>query len=345
MVRYFKKRDEELEKKAKKKNTESNKKKVKKAKKKTPNKKKKTISRPIKKVKKSPVKRAKRIQKNVKHPKKPKEKKVAEEKVTKTIESYFKKRERELEEKERKREAELKELEKKEAELKEKIKAPKRKRTSSKRSKRVRRSPQQKEIDTSIANNFASLQKIMVTLAGKFDDLSNQLSKLLELFETSAESLANKEFNAEDDSKEILRKLNNISQQAGLIGKGLALIHEINTEKNLPFNEEEESNPNIPLMAQMPPPPRMMPPPRSRPPQRIVPGADGGRPLPLRENPNRPSPQNKINGPLDMERQGYQKSMDPLSSEDSDLESLDVEPNEDEFSEEGFSTGNVSPQF
>ncbi|MEX0920323.1 MAG: hypothetical protein WDZ69_01940 [Candidatus Pacearchaeota archaeon] len=87
----------------------------------------------------------------------------------------------------------------------------------------------EKETDKALTDNFIALQKVMVNLSSKFDGLSTQISKLLELFEISAKSLAQKDFekNKENkDSKEILEKLDNISQQAGLIGKGLVLIHE-----------------------------------------------------------------------------------------------------------------------
>ena len=41
-----------------------------------------------------------------------------------------------------------------------------------------------------LVENFVSLQKVMTNLSIKFDNLSMQISKLLELFEISAKTLA-----------------------------------------------------------------------------------------------------------------------------------------------------------
>ncbi len=121
---------------------------------------------------------------------------------------------------------------------------------------------EKKETDEMLLNNFIALQKVMVNLAVKIDSLSNQISKLLELFEISAKSLAKKDFEQEsksNESKKILEKLDVISQQTGLIGKGLALIHEMNSERKTepilempkpsfqknPFNYPKSSPPNF----------------------------------------------------------------------------------------------------
>ena len=104
------------------------------------------------------------------------------------------------------------------------------------------------KIDRALIDNFIALQKIMVNFSIKFDNLSNQISKLLELFEISAKSLARKDLEEgkeNKDTKTILEKLDNISKQAGLIGKGLALIHEISSEKE-PYIMSTEPGPSIP---------------------------------------------------------------------------------------------------
>ena len=98
----------------------------------------------------------------------------------------------------------------------------------------IHESTREIKIDRALIENFIALQKVMVNLSAKFDNLSGQISKLLELFEISAKSLARKDFEetgrSSKDTERILEKLNNISQQAGLIGKGLALIHETKSE-------------------------------------------------------------------------------------------------------------------
>jgi len=114
--------------------------------------------------------------------------------------------------------------------------------SSSKKSKEIK-------INKALTDNFIALQKIMVNLSTKFDNLSTQISKLLELFEISAKSLATKDFEGDKENKDIktiLEKLDNVSQQAGLIGKGLALIHEIGSEKEPSITPPQRKEPGIP---------------------------------------------------------------------------------------------------
>ena len=89
------------------------------------------------------------------------------------------------------------------------------------------------KVERELIENFIGLQKVMLTLSAKFEALSSQISRLLDLFEISAKTLAKKEFSysGDLDAKRIMEKLDNISQQAGLIGRGLALIHETRTER------------------------------------------------------------------------------------------------------------------
>ena len=79
-----------------------------------------------------------------------------------------------------------------------------------------------------LVDNFVSLQKVMVNLANKFDNLNTQIIKLLDLFEISAKSLAKKDFKLgqEESNKEVLNKLGELSEQNKIIAKGLTLIHE-----------------------------------------------------------------------------------------------------------------------
>ena len=99
----------------------------------------------------------------------------------------------------------------------------------------IHESTKEIKIERALLENFIALPKVMVNLSGKFDNLSNQISKLLELFEISAKSLAKRDFESvgaqNADTKKIVEKLDNLTQQAGLIGRGLALIHEANSEK------------------------------------------------------------------------------------------------------------------
>lgn len=98
----------------------------------------------------------------------------------------------------------------------------------------IHESTKEIKVDKILVDNFVALQKVMVNLSAKFDNLSGQISKLLDLFDISAKALAKKDFETAKElggTEEIMKRLDNISQQAGLIGHGLALIHEVGQEK------------------------------------------------------------------------------------------------------------------
>jgi len=117
------------------------------------------------------------------------------------------------------------------------------------KTKKTRSSPRKRseiKIDRALTDNFITLQKIMVNFSTRFDVLSNQISKLLELFEISAKSLARKDLETDKENKDIkkiLEKLDNISQQSGLIGKGRALIHDLRSEKEQPVTPPQQRPP------------------------------------------------------------------------------------------------------
>jgi hypothetical protein len=79
-------------------------------------------------------------------------------------------------------------------------------------------------INNALIENFVSLQKVLTNLAVKLDSLSDNITKLLELFEASAKSLAEKEAGA--DNKDIIKKLDNLLEQNKIIAKGLTLMSE-----------------------------------------------------------------------------------------------------------------------
>ena len=84
-------------------------------------------------------------------------------------------------------------------------------------------------VEKKLVENFIALQKVMVNLSTKFDNLTNQISKLLELFEISAKSLAKKDFNLGKDIKDeekIMQKLDNLAGQNRTIARGLTLMHD-----------------------------------------------------------------------------------------------------------------------
>lgn len=102
--------------------------------------------------------------------------------------------------------------------------------------KKTKRQPKNKEVEKILINNFVALQKVMVNLSSKFDGLTKQISNLLELFETSAKVLAEKDFDIEKNNREntkILEKLEAVLEQNKTIARGLTLIHDkINEPSN-----------------------------------------------------------------------------------------------------------------
>jgi hypothetical protein len=100
-----------------------------------------------------------------------------------------------------------------------------------------------------LLENFVSLQRVMTNLAVKLDDLSSNISKLLELFEISAKALAEKEFDVEKDNKEILERLNGLVDQNKILARGMALMHERIPREQMPM----QMPPQIPQMQQQMP--------------------------------------------------------------------------------------------
>jgi seryl-tRNA synthetase len=86
-----------------------------------------------------------------------------------------------------------------------------------------------KKTEKILLENFVELQKVMVSQSIKFDELTKQISKLLELFETSAKTLAEKNFDLEKsgkDNKKIIEKIDTLLEQNKILAKGLTLMHE-----------------------------------------------------------------------------------------------------------------------
>jgi hypothetical protein len=103
-------------------------------------------------------------------------------------------------------------------------------------------------VEHALIENFVALQKVMTTMAVKFDSLSNQISKLLELFEISAKSLAEKGYSMED--KKVAEKMDTLLEQNKIIAKGIALLHEKeNYEEEIPVQRFQVQ----PQMRQMQP--------------------------------------------------------------------------------------------
>jgi len=88
------------------------------------------------------------------------------------------------------------------------------------------------KLETRLINNMIELQKVHTDLAEKFDKLSENISHLLALFETSARSFA-KQTNIQmnDKDREFLDKIDKLLDQNKTIAKGLTLMEEKMREK------------------------------------------------------------------------------------------------------------------
>ena len=93
------------------------------------------------------------------------------------------------------------------------------------------------ELEQALIDNFTNLQKVLTNLSIKFEDLSNNMSKLLQLFEISAKSFAEKYTGKEvekqvekqtkeqkESDKEYLEKLDSLLDQNKTIAKGIMLM-------------------------------------------------------------------------------------------------------------------------
>ncbi|MBI2044352.1 hypothetical protein HYT24_03245 [Candidatus Pacearchaeota archaeon] len=96
-------------------------------------------------------------------------------------------------------------------------------------------------VEKILIENFVSLQRVMTNLSVKFDDLTRQLTKLLELFEISAKTIAEKKHFGD---KEMTDKLNNLVEQNKTLAKGITLLHEANRTPSRP--QQPQMRPNIP---------------------------------------------------------------------------------------------------
>lgn len=104
-----------------------------------------------------------------------------------------------------------------------------------------------------LVENFIALQKVIINLSTKFENLNQKLTKLLDLFELSAKTLAKKDFKfAQGNNEEVVEKLNELTEQNKVLAKGLTMIH-----------EDEQKQPQIITTAPVVPrelvPPKPMP--------------------------------------------------------------------------------------
>lgn len=96
------------------------------------------------------------------------------------------------------------------------------------------------EMDRLLIENFVTLQRVLTNLSIKFDSLTDQISKLLGLFEISAKSFAEKQGTSiTTEDREFLDKLDQLMEQNKLIAKGLTMM----TEHNAPPRQPPQNQP------------------------------------------------------------------------------------------------------
>lgn len=117
----------------------------------------------------------------------------------------------------------MKEAAKKWREKKEKMEKKKTKTTP--KTRRVQ--PTKKLLEEKVIQNLVELQKVHTNLAEKFDKLSNQISDLLNLFETAARTFASHpNMQKTEKDKEFLDKIDRLLDQNKTIAKGLTLMED-----------------------------------------------------------------------------------------------------------------------
>ncbi len=122
-----------------------------------------------------------------------------------------------------------------------------------KRKKRGSKRLTKAELEKQLIENFVNLQKVLTNLSIKFEALSDNISKLLQLFEISAKSFIEKqspELGEKKSDKEFLEKLDKLLDQNKIIAKGLTLMEEKLRERiyGSPFNVEEKERPRYPQL-------------------------------------------------------------------------------------------------
>ena len=103
---------------------------------------------------------------------------------------------------------------------------------SVKKSIRSARKKPEARIETKIIDNLIELQKVHTSLASKFDNLAEQISGLLALFEMTARSFATQpHIQMAIKDKEFLDKIDRLLEQNKTLAKGLTIMEQKMREK------------------------------------------------------------------------------------------------------------------
>jgi hypothetical protein len=85
-----------------------------------------------------------------------------------------------------------------------------------------------REIQLMLIDNFVNLQRVLTNLTFKFDALSDNINKLLQLYELAAKGFLKKveEGTMTGEDKDIMNKLDTLLEQNKTVAKGLTLMEE-----------------------------------------------------------------------------------------------------------------------
>lgn len=97
-----------------------------------------------------------------------------------------------------------------------------------------------------LLENSISLQKVLTNLTISLDNLSKQTERLLNLFEQSAKTIAEKDFETEAMGKRISEKIDMLINQNKTLAQGVSLVHERIQEPPLTKKSTKELPPEIP---------------------------------------------------------------------------------------------------
>jgi|APSaa5957512622_1039677.scaffolds.fasta_scaffold93225_1 hypothetical protein len=99
-----------------------------------------------------------------------------------------------------------------------------------------------KDREEVLIENFVGLQKAVTNLSVKFEDLSDNIAKLLHILELSAKSFVDDDSSGNAKGNEVVsQKLNELIEQNRIIAKGMTILEEgIRTSAN--SNVPQDSN-------------------------------------------------------------------------------------------------------
>lgn len=80
-----------------------------------------------------------------------------------------------------------------------------------------------KEREELLIENFVGLQHAMTNLSIRFENLSEHISKLLNVFEEAAKNFAS---GGKPDNEDLLKKVDNLIDQNKTIAKGLVMVED-----------------------------------------------------------------------------------------------------------------------